>query len=416
MIKNLTQIGLSLVIILFNTTHICAQPADAPVVKQGLLDLRNWNFNENSISLSGTWGFYPNQLLEKADNDKSNFAKFPDTFANISDASLQVATFTATILLPKTTDSLALSIPHIFSSYALFVNGVKTAENGQPGTTRETTLPQWLPQVSTIHTKSDTLTLVLQIANFYHNTGGIKQNIYLGTVEKLMDYHSLSKKSTLAECLVLFVLSFSFFVIYYVRQEKKKISLYFSLLCLSWAVRTVFSGNYLSIEYFPSFDWAWMLRIEYITLFSIQIWAAFFFTSLFPNESNRFTQYAIVGLNTLFILGTLVTDTVYFSQGILIYLVVIGLLLLYGLVTTLRALMNARTGVWYLVFSIIMALGLFSYEVFVYKGFFQEYNPILFSTGYSIVFLLTSISLFYHLNIFKSDGEGTLTFEELYKN
>lgn len=416
MIKHLTGKGLSFIILLACTTSAFAQSADAPLVKQGAIDLRHWDFKESNIALAGTWAFYPNQLIEKPEDNYGNFAKFPDTFENISSAPIQTATFTTTVLLPAMKDSLAISIPQLYCSYALYVNGNKIAENGKAGTTKESTTPQWLPQVTLLGVPSDTLTLALQIANFYHDTGGIKENLHIGLASRLNRHHAISKKSTLAECCVLLILGLGFFVIYYVRQEKKKISLYFSLLCLSWAVRVVFSGNYLFIEYFPDFDWTWMVRIEYITLFSIQIWAAVFFTRLFPNESNRIAQYALIGFNTLFLITTLVTEPLFFTQWILVYLTVIGLLLVYGLITTLRALLNARTGVWYLVFSLVMALALFSYEVFVYKGFFQEYNPILFSVGYSIVFILTGIALSYHLNIFKSESSGTLTFEELYKN
>lgn len=416
--KKFTRKGLPLAILLLCTTILCAQSTnDAPLVTQGTIDLRNWNFAENKISLAGTWRFYPNQLLEKPNGNTSTFVKFPDTFANMSDVPIQTATFTTIVLLPSTKDTLAIAVPTTYCSYTLFVNGVQVAANGKTGTSKENTTPQWLPLIKTLDYTGDTLSIALQIANFYHHTGGIKDNLYLGLASQLEDHQVISKKSTIAECFVLLILSISFFIIYYVRQEKKKISLYFSLLCLSWAVRTVFSGNYLFIESFPLFDWTWATRIEYIALFSIQIWATLFFSRLFENESSRIVEYLLVGLNTLFIIFVLATTPLFFSAWILIYLTVIGILLLYGLVTTLRALMNARTGVWYLVFSIIMAIGLFSYEVFVYNGYFQEFDAILFSMGYSVVFLLTSIALFYHLNIFKSEGgSGTLTFDELYKS
>ena len=80
-----------------------------------------------------------------------------------------------------------------------------------------------------------------------------------------------------------------------------------------------------------------------------------------------------------------------------------------------RALLNERAGVWYLVFSLVLALILFSYDMFVFEGFFHYYNALLFSVGYIIIFLLMGIALFYHLKIFKGDGaSGTLTFDDLY--
>jgi hypothetical protein len=396
------------------SASLSAQPDNTPTIDHGVLDLRKWNFAEHKIALAGQWSFYENELLSEPLKPSGKLSYFPEVLSKTGYDGVQFGTYSITLLLPSNAGRLAFEIPQLYSSYNLFVNGKLVAENGKPGTSRESTTPQWMPQISEFES-TDTLQVVLQLANFYHYHTGSKQPIYLGAAPLLKDHERIAVNSNLAECIVLFALGLVFFIIYYVRQEKKKITLYFSLLCVSWAIRSVFSNIYLFIDFFPNFDWTWMVRIEYITLYSMIIWTVLFFSRLFPKESSKIIKYIFVIGNCLFIAETLIMSPTFFTKWITVYLIVAALVLIHSAVITIRALINERTGVWYLVFSLVLALVLFSYDMFVFEGFFQYYNAALFSVGYIVIFLLMSMALFYHLKIFKGDGgSGTLTFDDLY--
>lgn len=393
---------------------LAAQSAEAPKVKNGIIDLRDWNLSRYPVALSGHWDFYDSELIAHP-HIRPRQVYFPEVFDTQGYPDSQFGTYAVRILLPPGNEKLALEIPQLYSSYSLYINGEAVAGNGKPGTSKETTTPQWDPQVVSFEHAQDTLTVVLQIANFYHHHSGAKQPIYLGHAALLEKQYQTASTSNLAECVVLFILGLSFFVIYYVRQEKKKITLYFALLCLSWAIRSVFSNNYLITDYFPDFDWNWMVRIEYSMLYSMLIWAVLFFSRLFPKESSRIIMYILVGVNCLFIVETLVTSPAFFTQWIYLYLIVAALLLIHSAVITIRALLHERAGVWYLVFSLALGLMLFTYDIAVFEGYFQHYDALLFSIGYIVIFILMGIALFYHLKIFKGDGTaGTLTFDDLY--
>jgi len=388
---------------------------DVPKVDQGILDLRTWKFSERKIALAGDWNFYKNQLLSGSFVHSGKLTYFPEVLSKTGHKGVQFGTYSMVVLLPPNSGKLSLDIPQLYSSYNLFINGKLIAQNGKPGTSRETTTPQWKPEVIELAFTGDTLHVVLQIANFYHYRTGSKQPIYLGSAEELKVHQRISVNSNMAECIILFVLGLVFFFIYYVRQEKKKITLYFSLLCISWAIRSVFSNIYLFIDFFPNFDWTWMVRIEYITLYSMVIWTVLFFSRLFPKESSKIIKYIFVIGNCIFIAETLIMPPIFFTQWIALYLIVAALVLVHSAVITIRALIQERAGVWYLVFCLVLALILFSYDMFVFEGYFQYYNAILFSVCYIIIFLLMGMALFYHLKIFKGDGgSGTLTFEDLY--
>jgi len=384
---------------------------EVPLAERGVLDLRTWNFNEQKVALSGYWNYFENKLVSDSIQKTGNLSQFPQLW----NEDVQYATYQLSILLPPNAQNLSLEIPQLYCSYQLFVNGKPLAVNGKPGTSRETTIPQWLPQTVSFEHQGDTLSILLHVANFYHNKGGSKDPIYLGSREVIQQHRSIVINSKKAEAIILMLLGFSFFAIYYIREERKKITFYFSLLCFSWAIRAILPDNYLLTTYFPDFNWSVLVKIEYITLYSTMIWSILFLSRLFPKESINIVKYILVGLNCLFIVVTAVFAPIVFTQWLTVYLAVAGILIFFASIIVIRALIHERTGVWFLVTCLFLGIVLFSYDIFVYEGFFKLPNPIFFSIGYITIFGILGISLLYHLNIFKSDGaSGTLTYEDLY--
>jgi len=399
------------IIILLLTSH-CLSAQEIPKAERGILDLSEWNFNEHKIELTGYWNYYENEFVSDSIQKKGGSLK---QFPQVWDKGIQYASYQLSVVLPPNSQNLALDIPQLFCSYKLFVNGKLIAVNGKPGTSRETTTPQGLPQTVSFEHSDDTLSILLHIANFYHYKGGAKESIYLGTPEMIRHQQTVVINSKKAEALILTLLGFSFFAIYYIREERKKITFYFSFLCFSWAIRAVFPNHYLFTSYFPDFNWSVMVKIEYITLYSTMIWSLLFLSRLFPNESSKIVKYILVGLNCVFIAVTVGFSPLVFTQWLTVYLAVAGILIFFACIIIIRALVHERSGVWFLVICIFLGIVLFSYDIFVYEGFFSLPNPIFLSVGYISIFVILGITLLYHLKIFKSDGtSGTLTYEDLY--
>ena len=89
------------------------------------------------------------------------------------------ATYALTILLPQNRKQLALKLPDVYTSYKLFINGKVFAQNGEPGTSAETTTSHWENTALQLPDNCDTLKLILQVANFVHSKGGpYKRNLY----------------------------------------------------------------------------------------------------------------------------------------------------------------------------------------------------------------------------------------------
>jgi len=256
-----------------------------------------------------------------------------------------------------------------------------------------------------IEVPGDTLHLVLQIANFHHDIGGIKEPIYIGTAAKMQLKRTVATFSSLTQTIVLFLICVYFFFIYFSRT-KKKVTLYFGLLCLTWSVRSMFSNLYPSLFLFPDFDWTTTVRIEYITIYFTMIWSILFLGQIFQNEANIFFKYALIFSNLLFTLFTLFTLPLSFTHWLNVYLSAAIVMLLYAGFTVIRAWVNERVGSGLLTISAILGINIFAYDIFVYEGF-SSYDPIIFSFGYISIFLLMSWALSMNLGLIKSKSNPT---------
>ena len=387
------------------------------LAKEGLLDARSVDFNSKRISLGGQWLWKDGKLIDPQNPELQNCTSttFPKLWNDVRQGGIGqgVATYTLTILLPSDINELAIEIPQIYSSYSLWVNAVLLATNGKVGLTEESTIPQWKPQTISF-IASDTLKLVLQIANFHHNKGGCKDLIYLGSKETMLSKSNRSTSGKFVECCTLLIISLGFFLVF-LRGNKKKVIIYFALLCSTWSIRSAFSNEYLAIQMISDFNWNAMIRIEYITLYLTMIWSILFISRLFASESNAVVKYILVILNAVFVVFTVFNSPLLFTKMLALYLVTSGILLAYALLVIVRAYINERAGAVFLTVSSLLGIVIFTYDIFAYEGIFS-FNSVLLSVAYLGMFSMLGLALLLHLGIIKKakSTSGTLSYKDLY--
>jgi 7TM diverse intracellular signalling len=384
-----------------------------------LLDARTWNFSKR-LPLSGTWSFVENKLLSPQTIKNENLATsiFPSIWNEHrpDGKGTGYATYALNVVIPDSLGILALEIPSLNTSYNLWVNGNLIASAGTVGTEKEKTIPQWVHKTVSFTSTSDTVKIVLQLANFHHNKGGGGRNaIYLGTEDRIKSHFNWAIGSNMSEAIILFIEGIVFLFVY--RRMDKSVILYFSLLCMTWSIRSIFSNLYPLILVFPNFNWEWQVKIEYITLYLTVIWAALFFTRLFKESSNALVSYLPVVVNIIFVIFTLLTPAIVFSRWISIYLGVAALVILYAVILIIRALITDREGSWFLMSTIWIGVLLFGYDIVAYQSSFS-YNIVFLNIGYVLIFMLTTIALLFHLGIFKTKTKEKdfLTYKDLYQS
>ncbi|HLX91966.1 MAG TPA: hypothetical protein VKR32_09800, partial [Puia sp.] len=172
---------------LYSVSRCIAQDRQFPHAVGGVLDLRQENLFANQLALDGQWEFYWNELInpQLGPTGTTRYTAFPspwkkDTIDGKPLPSQGYASYRLTVLLPRRHPRLAMRVPDVYSTYALYGNGELLSRNGRPGTTAGSTKPFWALRVVYFPSESDTLVLVLQVANFHHAKGGPYKAIILG--------------------------------------------------------------------------------------------------------------------------------------------------------------------------------------------------------------------------------------------
>jgi hypothetical protein len=403
-----------LILIFFSTT------AQTNHARRGLIDLRQFDFSKRQVALSGEWQLYMSNLIDPKKfsgiiEEPGDFVPFPSTWDETS-KSLRpgkgYATYHLKVLVKPQT--FGLELPHFYSCYKLWINNNLVAHNGVVGISAKTSSPQWLPQTITFDAKSDTLDLVIHVANFHHAKGGIRENILLGNPDNL----NFKRQVAVVANLVMFgglVLICLVFIFTYLFAKQDASSIYFAALCFTWAIRSIFSNLYIVTSYLPEFPWEVAVKIEYIALYLTMIWGIFFLASLFREDVNNLFKYFFVACNVIFILFTLTTNATLYTQFLPVYLSFCAILLVYVIYVLIHAIVYERHGVWLIVSSIMLGVILFAYDLSAYEGL-ASFNPIIINIGYLAMFVLMAFCLAFQLGFLKrnSRNRDMLTYDDLY--
>lgn len=387
-----------------------------------MLDLRDWNFKVNGpIALKGEWEFFMSELISPdtflstgvADPD---VIEFPSTWNDLNKTrtpGFGYATYHTKILVKEGT-SLALEFPHFYTSYAFWINGELVSKNGKVGKQESDAVPQYLPRTVPFKTSRDTLDVVIQISNFFHAQGGLRENIIIGDHDDMVFKRNVAVNTHLVMFGILFAIA-TIFGLLFILSKRQTSLVYFFGLCITWGVRSLFSNQYLAINFWPDFSWELAAKIEYISLYLVMIWAILFVSSLFRGDSNAIFKYLFCFCNAVFILLTIFFKAATYTQFLPVYLSFCAVLLLYIIYVLVRALLSEKAGALMMVLCIFMGVLVFAYDLIAYQGM-ATYNPIIIATGYVIMFLLMATALMYHLGFLKKSSKSgnMLTYEDLY--
>ena len=282
------------------------------------LDARTWDFSKR-LPLSGNWSVVENKIVTPEDlyNENLTTVFFPSIWNNhrADGKGIGYATYALNVLIPDSLGQMALEIPSMNTSYNVWANGKLIASAGTVGVSRDESVPQWVHKIVSFSPSGDTIRLVVQLSNFHHHKGGGGRNaIYLGTDERIKSHFNWAIASNVSEAIVLALEGIIFLFVYW--KMNKPVILFFSLLCITWSIRSIFSNLYPLILVFPDFNWEWQVKIEYITLYLTCIWAALFFSKLFRENSNFLLTYLPIVLNVIFVIFTLLTPPIVYTRWI----------------------------------------------------------------------------------------------------
>ncbi|MBO9199679.1 MULTISPECIES: response regulator [Niastella] len=372
-------------------------PLAAVTAHQGVLDLRAVDLQHQSASLDGEWQFYWRRLLQPGDtiSTPADFVTYPSLWNKIRlhGQTLPVegyATYSLTILLPQKRPHLALLMTDVYCSYRLFINDSLLLANGRPDTSKQTAVPFWCTQMVNLP-NTDTVHLLLQVANFWHTKGGTYKHLYIGQSNKitLNLRRDRAYDVLLAGCLFMGGL---FFFGFYAFGSRDKAILYFSLFCIVYSYRTVGTSLYILHAVFPNLSWFVTIRLEYLSLTLGVALFSRYFQSVYPKDANRYIVNAVVWICLLYT-GLIVTTPPHiFTKGIMPFLGVMFFYIAFALFICIRAVKFKRIGAVFALMSCGVMLLVF---LIINLNYFQVVGTekwIVF-IGYVLFFFLQSLVL-----------------------
>lgn len=374
-----------------------AEAQKQPLARQGVLDLRAVDLTHQYVKLTGEWKWYWHQLrLPNQPESAGEYVALPRLWANSTWQQKALpgqgfATYSLTVLLPARSVPLDLEVPDYNTAYRLFVNGKEAAHNGNPTTNPETTQPHWSTQLVSLPATGDTVTLLLQLANFQHAKGGVTKSIVLGESGKLDS--KLAVEQAMSVFLTGFVLmSGLFFLGLFAFSFMDRPMLYYGLFCLVYSYRLIGTDYYALHTLFPNIPWAISVRLEYISLYlGIGLFTAYS-KALYPKDVHPTIIKTMIWICLAFAATVLVLPPIQFTRLMDPFLGLMVVYIGYALYVYWKAFRQRRPGSRFSLMSTGLLLTVFSLILSQYFGLISPMMIELF-VGYLGFFFLQSLVL-----------------------
>jgi len=398
-----------------------------PVASKGILDLRKVDNPEHFIiKLNGDWEFYWNKMLRPNDFKTGSakpdyYGKVPSYWTDYPQESVKTdkfgyATYRLTVLFPKGFNKpLAIDLPVFDSSYDIYLNGKYYGGNGTPGKSADETKPEYRRNFFRFNTGTDSLKIIINVANYSHCRGGFWLPVKLGTFSEVQK--QLANGWAAEWAVISLLLGFSlFFLFFFIISPKEKIILFFSMTTIGLALRPLFTSNYL-IHNLINMDWIWINRCEYLGLFVILIGWVWYVMNLYPSKFFRIIAWVITVLFALAFIMTLFLPVSIFSYSTVAYYPCMILSISYLLFMSFKGSLkhNVIDIAYFLAFILLFVGGLHDMRVSLGKsnsniGYSLTYIIVLF------VFIQAVILLYKWVRAFKDKEKLQNELEFLNKN
>jgi len=340
-----------------------------PVAIKGVFDLRKNVDKEFIYRLRGHWEFYWNKMLCPADFKGPEKIK-PDYYGlvpsywtdypsdSVHTTPMGYATYRALILLPAGfREIMGFDMPVFDSSYEIYVNGKKMAGNGTPGRSEAETIPAYRRNFFRFIPESDSIDIVINVANFHHRRGGFWLPMKIGTFSAVQRRLSLSWAGDWVTLSFLLGYSLLFFL-FYLLYIKDNLMAFFSIATIGLAVRPLFTSNFLITSLGADLSWSGLIRSEYLGLYIILTGWYWFAVNLYPSKPFRLLTVIISIIFAAATILTLLLPVRIFSYATFIIYPLLILLILYCITRSIMgALKKNRIDIFYFATFVLLTYG-----------------------------------------------------------
>ncbi|MGD0341995.1 MAG: sensor histidine kinase, partial [Bacteroidales bacterium] len=364
----------------------------SPVAKKGTFDLRHISDSgQFMVNLNGEWEFYWNKMLRPHDFEGNNikpdyYGTVPSYWTDYPQDKIRTtrfgfATYRLRILLPPGyRKSMAFDMPVFDSSYDIYINDKYFGGNGIPGKSEKESEPGYKTNFFRFDPPSDTLTIIINVSNYFHRRGGFWLPIKMGTFSKVQK--QLANSWATEWSTISFLIGFSFFFLFFfLIYPKEKVMGFFCMATIGLALRPFFTSHFL-IYNITDLGWTWTVRLEYLSLYLTIAGWQWFASVLYPSRIFRAFSIFMTGVFSLAFILTFFLPVKIFSYATYVIYPEMIILMIYAIIRSFLGILkkNKLDIVYFLAFALLIAGGI--HDIRVSLGKASE------STGYILTYVV----------------------------
>ncbi|TVR31755.1 MAG: diguanylate cyclase [Spirochaetaceae bacterium] len=321
-----------------------------PRARGGRLDLRGANLSR-PLPLDGEWLFYPRELVGPDQLDTLP-PPVPIEVPALWNHQLVAehpfgahgfGTYRLDLLLDKPLEPHYLRVNEISTAFRVYAGEALVLRGGEVGTSPQTTVPAWITTTHRLLPQSEELTLLVQVANFHHARGGIRDELLISRRPNLLSAIQARRNFNWFVFGALLVMGIYHLGLITVRTRERS-TLWFGLVSILMALRATLTGQPALVEAESLAMWELLMTLEYFTMY-VGFTLFFLYTAaLFPQEMHQPVLRAIQILGMSFGALTLVTPARIFTATLYGFHVMAVLGSAYLVYVAFRAMRAGRAG------------------------------------------------------------------------
>jgi len=297
---------------------------DQPIAKNGVLDLRNWDFEKDGIvNLDGEWEFYWERFLVSEDFQKdvkpemTGFVHVPsfwDRYELLGKKLIQngYGTYRLKVRIKDQSSSIGFKINDIGFSHVFYINGRRVGSGGKIAKNRETVIHQFNSYTTQFIPDMNQLEIIFNVSS-YAGWGGIAKPIKMGREIDIVQSREKRLFMDFVLCGAFFIIGLYHLVFYLFRKNDRSLLIITIMGFTLSLMYLLYYERYLhSIMTFISFESK--MIVLHIVLAMIPFWIIMFIRILYPNE---FSRRLSILISVLFGVITISYFLLLFFQGFL---------------------------------------------------------------------------------------------------
>lgn len=277
----------------------------------GVFDLSGIDLDECFVRLEGDVLYLPGILTS------SEFAARQDEAQSGNPWYLPSATSRIRIKTPAD-DTYMVTAASADFAHRVYVDGELRFSAGVPAETAAGFTPSFGQMTLELSPENGTIEMIQQSANFVHREGGGHNNLYFGKPKAIHTLLALTHGPEYI-CVGLLATLFLVHLILYIVRRSYLPNLIFSLMCLTWMVRTGVTGAKVFYAMFPALPWQLAFRAEYLSMPIATVLMILLSQEVFSGIPSKSLVRTVVAGSAVYSALCLVADTVFLSWAVLVF-------------------------------------------------------------------------------------------------